>query len=131
MSGTISPTKLPALTGLRYVAALTVLLAHTGQVLPPNCKTYTSLVTHLAFIGMPLFFVLSRCVMTHNYLESFRTDGWRGVRPFYVARIARIYPLYLIILIFSFTYIGSPFHDLIERPRDSLKSLAYVTTLTQ
>jgi peptidoglycan/LPS O-acetylase OafA/YrhL len=49
------------------------------------------------FIGVSFFFVLSGFVLAYNY-EGVRATGDPWVRRFAVARVARIYPIYLLTL---------------------------------
>jgi peptidoglycan/LPS O-acetylase OafA/YrhL len=83
------------LTGLRAVAAYAVLVAHLvswfvatrNPGLQPDCE-------RLAYFGISLFFVLSGFVMEANYLGRIAGGGGREVYDFFVARFARLYPLY-------------------------------------
>jgi peptidoglycan/LPS O-acetylase OafA/YrhL len=126
---TASPAKLDALTGLRYVAALCVLLAHIACSFPAGAiKKYTNT---LSGIGMPLFFTLSGFLMIYNYSASFQTSYGKTLWRFYVARFARIYPIYIISLLIWLSFNGNFFHDLHDRPDDTRKSLIYVATMTQ
>ncbi len=91
------PPKIPALTGLRFIAAMSVLVAHAvDQAFAPYAAKQIALATaHLAFFGMSLFFVLSGTVLAINY--SFALQGphkGTAVWNFAVARFARIVPLY-------------------------------------
>uniref|UniRef100_UPI002915C9CE acyltransferase family protein n=2 Tax=unclassified Bradyrhizobium TaxID=2631580 RepID=UPI002915C9CE len=55
-----------------------------------------------AMYGMPLFFVLSGFVIHYNYARLFGTVGTaQAVREFATARFARLFPLYLVLLLFS------------------------------
>jgi peptidoglycan/LPS O-acetylase OafA/YrhL len=54
-------------------------------------------------MGMTLFFVLSGFVMWVNYAESFRERFWPSLWRFGVARFARLYPLYLAVLLLVLT----------------------------
>jgi peptidoglycan/LPS O-acetylase OafA/YrhL len=122
------PGKLDALTGLRYVAALTVLLAHMGGMVPNGWfRHYTR---SLSAIGMPLFFVLSGFLMAYNYSARFQTSYRRTLWSFYVARFARIYPLYIISLLI-FCSLSCLFQEIRDRPNDVRKCLIYVGTMTQ
>ena len=78
------------LTSLRFVAALLVFSWHCV----PTRRV--SAVFSLGYIGVAFFFLLSGFILTHRYHESFR-EGLRldAVRAFYVARLARVYPLHL------------------------------------
>ena len=74
---------LAPLTGLRVVAACSVLIAHALDTAfiydPKNFHPYAAL---LAYFGMSLFFVLSGFVIQYNYAESFRTEPLRGIPLF-------------------------------------------------
>lgn len=121
--------KLPALTGLRYIAALTVLLAHmAGNISPGVWKKYTA---SLSGVGMSLFFVLSGFLMAYNYSEGFRAQYGRTLRNYLVARFARIYPVYVLALLIWFSFVGGFFHDLRDHPTDTAISLSFVLTGTQ
>jgi peptidoglycan/LPS O-acetylase OafA/YrhL len=92
---------LPSLTGLRLVAALCVLVAHSGNIIPQVLlPKYLSLGYHIVFFGMTLFFVLSGFVITYNYLDAFRTrPASQALYGFLSARFARLFPLYLFLLV--------------------------------
>jgi peptidoglycan/LPS O-acetylase OafA/YrhL len=91
---------LAALDGLRFVAAAFVLIAHGYHyliILQDNSKitSYNAPVLALSTIGMTLFFVLSGFVIHYNYAASVSLPG--GIRSFFVARFARLYPLFLLV----------------------------------
>src|SRR5262249_56691546 len=50
-------------------------------------------------IGMPLFFVLSGFVIHYNYANSFRSGFVSPTIDFFIARFARLYPLYILMLV--------------------------------
>jgi peptidoglycan/LPS O-acetylase OafA/YrhL len=84
---------LPALTGVRFLAALWVVGVHCFSItLPPG--TIHDVVAS-GGLAVSLFFVLSGFVLAYSYTD---TEGrLRGSRrDFYVARIARLAPLYLL-----------------------------------
>jgi peptidoglycan/LPS O-acetylase OafA/YrhL len=89
-----------SLTGLRFIAALSVLVAHaTNGVMTFEPKP--ALVNYFSQgpgIGMPLFFVLSGFVIHYNYGHSFRAACVAPLIDFFIARFARLYPLYLLLL---------------------------------
>jgi peptidoglycan/LPS O-acetylase OafA/YrhL len=92
----------PALTGLRFLAAFSVLLAHgvaatvTNNEPPPGVALW---LTRSSGFGMTLFFVLSGFVIHYNY-ASLVTDGrLRGIAAFLWARFARLYPLFLLMML--------------------------------
>ncbi|MFT7709709.1 acyltransferase family protein [Clavibacter tessellarius] len=84
--------RLPALTGLRFFAAMTVLMSHfdhRGIVHVP--EAFVSFVDG-GRTAVALFFVLSGFILAYNYSEL---SGGAERRVFYVNRIARIYPVVL------------------------------------
>ena len=103
-----------ALTGLRFVAAFFVALAHLlPKAVPmPNPENWYQQVYSLASDGMTLFFVLSGFVIHYNYSDSIKQNGARGLYNFFVARFARLYPLYIVTifasLLLAYTYQSLP-----------------------
>jgi len=93
---------IPSLDGLRGVAAMLVAGGHYmglegGAPLSVTAST-------LVGLGMTLFFVLSGFVIHYNYNATLTRAG--GMRAFFVARFARLYPLYLLLFLFDFAYTG-------------------------
>jgi peptidoglycan/LPS O-acetylase OafA/YrhL len=87
----------PGLTGLRFVAAFCVLIAHSVTVLMGGYHVYW-LRTASGF-GMTLFFVLSGFVIHYNYAAAVTgRQAARGTAAFFWARFARLYPLLLLML---------------------------------
>lgn len=86
---------LPALTGLRFVAALAVLLFHFGAGLAVRAHFPAPLALLLShgFMGVSIFFILSGFILSHSYRG--RLGSWRELASFAAARFARVYPLYL------------------------------------
>jgi peptidoglycan/LPS O-acetylase OafA/YrhL len=92
---------LAALDGLRCCAALFVLWTHGIAILFKSDPPIPSLgvVTEVAGLGMTLFFVLSGFVIHYGYHQLGIHEHRGGVRRFLRARVARLYPLYLVVLI--------------------------------
>lgn len=89
------------LTSLRFFAALLVVLYHC-QPTAAIGAAYA-----LGHAGVGFFFVLSGFILTYSYHGSF--DGplaWDRVRAFYVARMARIYPLHIVAMILAVAVLG-------------------------
>lgn len=124
-----SRPRLEALTGLRYIAALCVLLTHLAWNFPGG--QVKQLAGELWAIGMPLFFTLSGFLMAYNYSNGFRNQYRATLGKFFVARFARIYPIYLVALFLWLGIAGHIFHDLRDHPRDTAVSLAMNATMTQ
>ncbi|MBC7842682.1 MAG: acyltransferase [Gemmatimonadaceae bacterium] len=84
---------LPALTGLRFVAAVQVVLFHTRSAAPGLQRASFLDPFGGGYSGVSLFFVLSGFILAYNYLTP-DGNGVRSVRSFLVARVARIYAVY-------------------------------------
>ncbi len=96
--------KFVALDGLRGVAAVLVLAYHA-----PDHR-----MEHLlpgGYLAVDLFFVLSGFVIAHAYQA--RLDAGLGWREFMVARLIRLYPLYLLGTLIAITLVVG--HRLIHR----------------
>ena len=93
--------ELPALTGLRFFAAFLILVGHGTPMmlkLNPNPQLVINVTNCFLEVGMQLFFVLSGFVIHYNYAYVGRLPQPRNVAKFYIARFARIYPLYILFL---------------------------------
>ena len=79
----------PALDGLRALAVAGVVTYHVGAEWLPG-----------GFLGVDLFFALSGFILTHTYLERLgpRLKGRRTL-DFWWLRLARIYPVHLVMLV--------------------------------
>ena len=78
---------IPALTGLRYLAALGVLFCHFSSLLPHDLALQS--LAELGGNGVGLFFVLSGFVIANNLSVNAR----QTLKWFYLQRLARILPL--------------------------------------
>jgi peptidoglycan/LPS O-acetylase OafA/YrhL len=125
-------TEIPALTGLRFVAAFSILLGHTVEWTSPfTTDTPIFHITAISIYGMPLFFVLSGFVIHLNYARHFQQQSFPvATSVFFVARFARLYPLYLFFFVFGLIS-DFTFHWIGEFPDDFLKLLGYGLTMTQ
>ncbi len=93
---------LPALTGLRAVAALLVVLFHYKYIVPGlgQSSEPAARVIQSGFVGVSLFFVLSGFILTYTYLDD--SASLRGSwSDFLFARFARVYPVYLFALLIA------------------------------
>jgi peptidoglycan/LPS O-acetylase OafA/YrhL len=91
--------QLQSLTSLRGLAALWVVLYHYSTVYFPRLDIgdYSNLIAK-GYLAVDLFFMLSGFVMTHVYYRAFSESITQNYRNFLVARIARLYPLHLLVL---------------------------------
>ena len=85
----MEPTLIKPLHGLRGIAALTVLAGHLGPI--------TKLFPASPATGVVLFFALSGFLMVHLYAGSEWT--LRSAWKFIVARFARVYPLFALVIV--------------------------------
>lgn len=90
------------LTGIRFVAAAWVLLYHLqgplnqlGLLVPVVAD-----VLRVGRLGVDLFFALSGFILTHTYLRRLGPSlRLRGTVDFWWLRLARIYPVHLVMLL--------------------------------
>lgn len=64
------------------------------------------------FLGVSFFFILSGFILALNYRDKFK-DKKISLKKFYVARFARIYPLYLVTMVVSIPALFSSFKILL------------------
>ena len=98
----IHPDDVPGLTGLRFLAAFSVLIAHAFAVLAQGHDASGGVVywvTQASGFGMTLFFVLSGFVIHYNYATLVTAGRLPGVAAYLWARFARLYPLFLLTLL--------------------------------
>lgn len=92
---------LPALTGLRFIAAAQVVGFHAHAMVPAWRTNPALAFLGAGYSGVSLFFVLSGFVLAYNYLTPDGT-GVTSVRDFLVARFARVYAVYLVGIVLAF-----------------------------
>lgn len=93
-------TQLHALTSLRFFAAAFVVLFHHGQAQFAGGPSWLQHVISGGYVGVPFFFILSGFILAYNYVPRMRA-GQFNARGFWVARFARIYPVYVFSLLVS------------------------------
>ena len=93
------------LSALRFLGAFAVILGHiefikslNGIENINNLPFYKNTNGHQ---GVILFFVLSGFLITYFLLNEFETKKRIDLKKFYIRRILRIWPLYLLMIIFS------------------------------
>lgn len=94
-TGHAPPHHLGALTGVRFVAAVHVVLFHTTWYQVPRLPTPLANVMFSASASVGMFFILSGFVLAHNYGRTELADR----AGFWWARVARVYPAYLLALL--------------------------------
>ncbi len=92
--------EIKALTGLRIIAAVWVVLFHFRPLLrlaSPELSDALAPVLDRGAQGVDLFFILSGFVLTWNYLERMgETFSLRATVHFLWLRLARVWPIYLV-----------------------------------
>lgn len=86
------------LTSLRFFAALIVVLFHHGQTQFSTAPGWLQNVVKGGYVGVPFFFVLSGFILALNYAPAAQA-GTLDARRFWIARFARIYPVYAVSLL--------------------------------
>lgn len=118
--------EIPSLTGLRFFAALAVVITHAIPkiVVYDEPPTIVHLLSQMSAAGMTLFFVLSGFIIFLNYSNAVgnRTDLWN----FFVARFARLYPLFFLCILLDFARLFS-YGQLFDR----LAPIPFYATMTQ
>lgn len=85
------------LTSLRFFAALLVVVHHFGMLArSPVSRLFR--VALAGYLGVNFFFLLSGFILIYSYLDQ-RGQMRVSRREFWVARFARIYPVYLVGLV--------------------------------
>jgi peptidoglycan/LPS O-acetylase OafA/YrhL len=95
----------PNLNGLRFIAAFMVIISHIEQfqsVLKLDSYWGVEGVHNLGKLGVYLFFVLSGFLITYLLLHEENISGTISVKNFYIRRILRIWPLYMLIVVLGF-----------------------------
>ena len=97
----------PGLNGVRFIAALLVIIDHTELF-----KSYLGLPTlwgnsyssYLGAFGVSIFFVLSGFLITYLLLVE-KKEGSIQIKHFYLRRVLRIWPLYYLLVLLGFLVI--------------------------
>ena len=97
MTGNPRPD-LPALTGVRGVAAWFVVLYHIRGAAGGQLPEWLIAILAKGYLAVDLFFMLSGFVLWLNYSNKLRQGGFAAAPQFLARRIARIWPLHLLIL---------------------------------
>ncbi len=92
--GTVRKPALPALSGIRTLLAVFILLFHFT---PPHVDFLHPIIDN-SFIFVGTFFLISGFILTYNYDERALS---LSKRDFWLARFARLYPTYLFVLLLS------------------------------
>lgn len=90
----------PALTGLRGVAAWWVVLYHFSDPLHDVVPSWVLALIGRGYLAVDLFFILSGYVIYLTSGKSLENPGRRVISKFMLNRLVRIYPLHLVMMFF-------------------------------
>ena len=114
VSGKVGVRHISSIDGLRAIAVTAVVLYHLGISWIPG-----------GFLGVDLFFVISGYVITRLILDSINQSSALDLRAFYAARLRRIYPGFIFMVICTIIFIGVWAPEAIKR---FLTDLPYALT---
>ena len=115
-TGKVGVRHISSIDGLRAIAVTAVVLYHLGISWIPG-----------GFLGVDLFFVISGYVITRLILDSINQSSALDLRAFYAARLRRIYPAFIFMVICTIIFIGVWAPEAIKR---FLSDLPYALTGT-
>jgi len=115
-TGKVGVRHISSIDGLRAIAVTAVILYHLGITWIPG-----------GFLGVDLFFVISGYVITRLILDSINQSSALDLRAFYAARLRRIYPAFIFMVICTIIFIGVWAPEAIKR---FLSDLPYALTGT-
>ncbi|HEY0131043.1 MAG TPA: acyltransferase [Allosphingosinicella sp.] len=95
---------LPALTGIRGLAAWFVVLYHIRVGAVAYLPERVSFLLSKGYLAVDLFFMLSGFVLWLNYSDRLRRDGLAAAPKYLARRVARVWPLHLFILAATVVY---------------------------
>jgi peptidoglycan/LPS O-acetylase OafA/YrhL len=94
---------IPALTGVRALAAYLVFISHFSYVFDEGYPHFIRRFLTEFHIGVTIFFVLSGFLIAFRYYDNFQLTGdW--FKQYLKNRVARIYPMYFLLTIGAFVY---------------------------
>ncbi|OBB21174.1 acyltransferase [Mycolicibacterium setense] len=111
-AGASASTRVAALTGIRAVAAILVVVTHAAYTTGKYPQGYLGLVYSRAEIGVPIFFVLSGFLLFRPWVKAAASresdpaaataDAWPSVRRYAWHRVRRIMPAYVVTVLIAY-----------------------------
>jgi len=95
LNGQVGVRHIASIDGLRAIAVTAVVLYHLGISWIPG-----------GFLGVDLFFVISGYVITRLILDSINQSSALDLRSFYAARLRRIYPAFIFMVVCIIIFVG-------------------------
>jgi peptidoglycan/LPS O-acetylase OafA/YrhL len=96
------------LDSIRFIAALMVFLQHavspSYEYLPIKNTIWEKLLNIISSggTGVSIFFVLSGFLITYLLISEYELNSKISIKYFYLRRVLRIWPLYFLVVAFSF-----------------------------
>jgi len=97
---------LKPLTSFRFLAALLVFIWHThlwASRMDP---------LELGYVGVSFFYVLSGFILTYAYFSKLETGKLAEIKSFYFARIAKLFPVHILMFLFALPLVLPTFASL-------------------
>jgi len=104
LSQRLEANYVPALTGVRAMAAYLVFISHFCDQFDENFPHLLQRFLGEFHIGVSLFFVLSGFLITFRYYDKFKGLSGEWFKQYLKNRVARIYPMYALLTIAAFVY---------------------------
>jgi peptidoglycan/LPS O-acetylase OafA/YrhL len=95
----------PGLNGVRFIAALLVVVDHTEELkghFGTRALWSDEYSAHLGSVGVTVFFALSGYLITYLLLVERSVSGTLDIKHFYLRRVLRIWPIYYLLTVLSF-----------------------------
>jgi Acyltransferase family len=86
-----------ALSGVRGVAALVIVVYHFGKFHIDRTSGHMVWAVPHGYLPVDMFFMLSGFVMGYTYKDAFVSAPWENYKTFLIKRFARLYPAYWVI----------------------------------
>lgn len=117
--GAKRPANLKALTSVRFFAAIYVALFH--MVRPYTQWGWFAGMFENGYLGVSFFFLISGFILTYSHAQEYEA-GLGRPEKFWIARFARIYPVYFLSMLYAGWLSRAEFQH-------GLHSLAYIADL--
>lgn len=122
--------RVPALTGVRAVAALLVIATHAAYTTGKYTHGYVGLLFSRMEIGVPIFFVLSGYLLFRPWVNAVAAEAqWPSLLRYARHRVRRIMPAYVVTVLLAFAIYH--FRDAGPNPGHSWYGLLRNLSLTQ
>lgn len=106
--------KLNQLTFTRFLAALAIVVFHAHSNIWPFTQSFLHTIFNKANVGVSYFFILSGFVMMIAYGKNKEVKIKKS--SYYLNRVARIYPVYIVALILAVAVIFVKTHSILVQP---------------